>query len=242
MRNGLVLVGLLLPLAGCYPPSEQPAAYAQPGYPQPGYPPQGPSYGYAQPGYPPPGYPPGAYVPDGSVYPGYGYNNGEPSLLVDGGVTPLVVYGGGWGYWDRHHEWHHAPDAVSRHLEEQREAGGFHSGRGEFHQEEQRPVGGFHPGGGGVTQPRPDRPPLPDGGFRPNSAGFGQPRVGGNLPPPGQPNRAVPGFQPNEPPHPAAMPAAAPHPGPTGFGQPVAGGHPPPPAASGRGVPGFQPN
>lgn len=219
MRHSLVLVGLLLPLTGCNPPAQEPAGY----YAQPGYPAPGPGYAYGQPEYPPPGYPPGAYYPDANVYPGYGYNNGEPSLLVDGAATPLVVFGGGWGYWDRRHNWHHAPDAVSRHLEEQREAGGFHHG------------------GRGFAEPRPDRGFPPGGDFHPGGAGFGQPRAGDSLPPPGQPNRALPGFQPNEPPRSVAMPAAAPHPG-GGFGQPAVGGHPPAPAAPSRRLPGFTPN
>lgn len=187
MRHSLVLASLLLPLASCYPPPEPPVGYAQPGYPPPS-----PDYGYAQPGYPAAGYSPGPYDPDGNVYPGYGYNGGTPTLLVDGAVTPLVVFGGGWGYWDSHHNWHHAPDAVSHHLQEQ------------------RAVGGFHSGGGNVAQPLPGHGPPPGGGFHSGGPGFGQPRVEGPPPPPGAPNHGPTFFHPNEPPRPAAMPAATP--------------------------------
>ncbi len=77
MRRGFVLAALVLPLSGCYVP---------PGPP-----------GYAQPNYPPPGYPPPGYDPYGAVYPGYSYNDGSPTLLVDGAVMPLIFFGGGWG-------------------------------------------------------------------------------------------------------------------------------------------------
>jgi hypothetical protein len=135
MRRGVVLAALLLPLSGCYEQPPGPSGYAQPGYPpqagygyaQPGYPPPG----YQQPGYPPPGYPPDANDQYGNIYPGYSDSGGDPTLLVDGAVMPLILFGGGWGYWDTHHNWHRAPDAVSHHLEEQRAAGGgFHSGGG----------------------------------------------------------------------------------------------------------------
>jgi len=134
MRHGLVLATMLLPLAGCYVAQPAPNyGYAAPGY--------------AQPGYPPPGYPPASYGPYGNVYPGYSYNDGAPTLFVDGAVVPLILAGGGWGYYDAHRNWHRAPDAVSRHLEQQRAA-----------------VATFHPGGGGYPQPRPGGGAQPDRG------------------------------------------------------------------------------
>jgi hypothetical protein len=106
MRRGLALAALLLPLSGCYVAPPGPGyGYAQPGYPQPGY-------GYAQPGYPQAGYPQPGYPPPtdpyGNVYPGYSYNDGAPTLFVDGAVLPLIFFGGAWGYYDGRHEFHRA--------------------------------------------------------------------------------------------------------------------------------------
>jgi hypothetical protein len=210
MRHGLVLAALLLPLGGCYEQPPGPGSYAQPGSPpggygQPGYPP--PSYGqpgypppgYGQPGYPPPGYNPaeypvaGPYDPNGTIYPGYSDNGGSPTLFVDGAVVPLILFGGGWGYYDTHHDFHRAPDAVSRHLEQQRAAGGFHPGSGGF----------APPGAGG-------RPAPPPGGFHPASGGFAQPRPEGRPPQAAEANRGQFSSHPGEQPHPAATSAASP--------------------------------
>jgi hypothetical protein len=208
MPRGLVLAALLLPLSGCY---DQSAGYPPPGYAQPGYAPPGyapPGYagpGYGQPSYPPPpGYPPGygyaapaGYDPYGNVYPGYSDNGGEPTLLVAGAVTPLILFDGGWGYWDSRHNWHRAPDEISRHLEQQRASGaGFRHGGGDFG----RP--GF---GGGAPPGDPSR---------------------GQFPRPGGPGRPAPGADPAHgqiqrpaglgagPGRPAAIPAAAARPAP----------------------------
>jgi hypothetical protein len=145
MRRGLVLAALLLPLTGCY------VAQPGPGYAQPGYP-AAVGYGYAQ-----PGYPPAAYDPYGNVYPGYSDNDGDPTLFVDGAVMPLVLFGGGWGYYDGRHNWHRAPDAVSHHLEQRGASGAtLHpGGAGGFQQG--RPEGGV----GGYPQGRPEGRPLP---------------------------------------------------------------------------------
>jgi hypothetical protein len=130
MRRALPLAALLLPLCGCYvPPPDAGYGYAQPGYPPPA------GYGYAQPGYPPP------TDPYGNVFPGYSYNDGAPSLFVEGAAMPLIFLGGGWGYYDGRHEWHRAPDAVGRHLEQQRASGAT-----------------FRSGGGGYNQGRPPGP------------------------------------------------------------------------------------
>ena len=156
MRHGFTLAALLLPLSACYvaPPYGQPGyGYAQPGYAQPAY---------AQPGYP--GAPTDAY---GNVYPGYAYNDGSPTLFVEGATEPLISFGGAWGYYDGRHEFHRAPDAVGRHLEQQRASGGFRSGGGGF------PQG--RPGGGepyrGQAQFRGAEP------VRPAAAGFAAPRA-----------------------------------------------------------------
>jgi hypothetical protein len=136
MRRGLALAVLMLPLSGCYvPPSEAPG------------------YGYAQPGYPPAGYPQPGYSGGGYDPYGYSYNDGAPTMLVEGASVPLILYGGGWGYWDSRHSWHRAPDEVGHRLEQQRASGA-----------------GFHPGAGGFGQPRPQgRPP---GGGEPNRGSF----------------------------------------------------------------------
>lgn len=158
MRRDVVLAALLLPLSGCYAP--QPAGYAQPAAYPPGY--QYAQPGYQQPGYPQPGYPQPGYDPSGEAYPGYSENGGDPTLLVEGATVPLILYGGGWGYWDSRHSWHHAPDEVSRHLERER-------------------AGGFHRGGEGFGQQRPEgRPPggAPNGGqnfFMPTTRGVRRP-------------------------------------------------------------------
>jgi hypothetical protein len=206
MRRSLVLAATLLALSACYEPSSGPVDYAQPGYPagagygdgQPGYPPPGypqpdysqpgyppPGYpppGYSQPGYPPPGYPPASYDPYGNVYPGYSYNNGSPTLLVDGAVVPLIAFGGGWGYYDAHRNWHHAPDQVSRHLEQQRAAAGL-------------------PPAGGFVRPRPEGRPPPPG----VPAAASRPA----FPPPGVP-AAVPAAAPHPAPLPTGVPPGVP--------------------------------
>jgi hypothetical protein len=189
MRHNLLLAALLLPLSGCYV-APQPIGYAQP---QPGYPPP--------PGYPPqPGYPPASYDQDDNIYPGYSENDGAPTLAVDGAVVPLVLFGGGWGYYDGRHNFHRAPDAVSHHLEERRSSGAsFHPGGGPgFH-----PDAGPRPGGGPGFHPDAGSGPRPGGGpgFRPASVPGGQPSGGQSsfrpnpaaaarpAPPPARPER-----------------------------------------------------
>jgi hypothetical protein len=203
MRRAFALAALLLPLGGCYQEAPGPAGYAQPGYPPGGY-------GYAQPGYPPPGYPPqgyaapGSYDPSGGIYPGYSDNGGSPTLFVDGAVMPLIFFGGSWGYYDAHREFHRAPDAVGRHLDQQREAGGFHPGGGGFRPPEGRPPEG-RPAAGRPPEGRAPEGRTPEG--RPPEG-----RPSGGRPPQAEPNRAPSSFHPGEPPHQGAMPAAAPHP------------------------------
>lgn len=136
MKRGIVVLALLLPICGCVV-QPAPVGYA----PAP--------YGY--------GGPVSAPV---EVYPGYSYNNGAPTLLVEGAVLPLIYFGGGWGYYDRYHHFFRAPGPVAAHLESHfpRGAGfrggfgvrgggfagrpGGFAGRGGF----ARPVGGFRQG------------------------------------------------------------------------------------------------
>lgn len=87
MRSPLAFAVLLLPLAGCV------VAPAGPYYARPVAP-----------------------APVAVIYPGYSYNDGSPTLIVEGVTFPLIFYGGGWGYWDRFHRWHRAPEAVWNHL------------------------------------------------------------------------------------------------------------------------------
>jgi len=153
MRNRLAFAALLLPLAGCVvapPPGPPP-----PGpYGPPGYPPPGP---YGQPGYPPPD------AMQDPVYPGYAYNNGSPTLVVEGVTWPLIFFGGGWGYWDGYHRWHGAPGPIGHWLSMRHPGGagyrpygggqfgrpvGFHGAYG--------PAGGYH--GGAAPGGRPAAP------------------------------------------------------------------------------------
>lgn len=223
--GGLALGLLLLPLGGCYVPPTQPTDYAQPGYPpgtpygyaQPGYPPDYAQPGYPPPGYPPSGYPPPGYDPYGNVYPGYSDNGGNPTLLVAGAAVPLVLFGGGWGYWDTHHNWHSAPDAVQRHLVQQQAAGGFHAVPG------------------GTPQPRPQGRPPPAAG--------GQTFFHANTPPPAAPGGGQTFFHANTPPPPAAPNGQTffhgteqPHPGPAAASRPAPPA-PPPHEEHGHGCP-----
>jgi hypothetical protein len=157
MRHGLALVALLLPLGGCVVPP-QPVGYGY-GYPQPGYPDQ-----------------------DGGD-PGYAYNDGSPTLAVDGATVPLIFYGGGWGYWDGSHGWHRAPDRIGRQLDMRHPGGvGYRPwGGGQF----ARP-GGFRPGG----EPAGFRP----GGYRPEGYGPRGYGPGGYRPGGYRPDGRVGGF------------------------------------------------
>ena len=56
-------------------------------------------YGYAQPEY---------------GYPGYAYNSGSPTLMVEGASVPLIYFGGSWGYYDGYRRFHRAPEGVYR--------------------------------------------------------------------------------------------------------------------------------
>jgi hypothetical protein len=157
MRHGFMLAALLLPLAGCYVP------------------PDSSGYGYAQPGY--------AVTPTdpyGNVYPGYDYNDGAPTLYVDGAVMPLIFFDGGWGYYDRGRSWHRAPDNVSRNLEQRRAGGGAYRSGGQDYRQP-------HPSFGGQEhqQPRPSfggqdpRPRPPQGGQSNSWERQGHPSFGG---------------------------------------------------------------
>jgi len=148
--TGLVLGGCVaVPCAGdpsatCYAPAPaQPVAVA-PGYPYtPGYP-------YAPP-------------PDGLATEGY------PVETIDGDPVALVFIPalGGWGYYDRSHQWRGAPPGVRERLEH------------------------AHPGGQGLPPPGPPgrggppNRPGPTAGPPPAHPGFAGPPPGRPGPPPG---------------------------------------------------------
>lgn len=174
MRPNLAILALLLPVTGCVV-----APAAGPGYPAP--------YGGVQ---------------AEAYYPGYAYNGGSPTLLVEGVTWPLIYFGGAWGYYDGYHHWHRAPEAVWRHLEARHPGGqglrpygggqyGHPSG-GNFGREHPGggyPVGG-HPGGGypqgGYPQGGHPGGGYPQGGYPQG----GHP--GGGYPGGGHPGGAVP--------------------------------------------------
>jgi len=176
MRHGLALAALLIPLAGCVVAPAPVAPYGGPGYPG----------GY------PGGNPPGGYPGADAVYPGYAYNDGSPTLIVEGVTWPLVFWGGGWGYWDYYHRWHGAPPAVWRHLEGRmpggvglRAYGGGAWGRpaggvgpeGHIY----GPPGGFRPGATPVYPAYGGRPSAPPayGGRAAFAPGAARPAYGG---------------------------------------------------------------
>jgi hypothetical protein len=156
LRHIPPLAVILLPLGGCYLPPATPAyGYAQPGYGQPVYGQEvyeQQAYGqpaYGQPEYAQPGYPPGGYVPYAGD-PGYSYNNGAPVIIESGVPTPLVFFGGQWGFYDHDRHWHHAPDHVSHDLDAHRTGGQFHPNGGpgpSFHD--------GHPGNGAAYHGQP---------------------------------------------------------------------------------------
>jgi|HubBroStandDraft_1064217.scaffolds.fasta_scaffold65304_2 hypothetical protein len=156
MGYRLAVAALLLPLAGCVvAPPPGPGPYPPPGaYP----PPPGP---YGQPGYPPPD------AMQEPVYPGYAYNNGSPTLVVEGVTWPLIFWGGAWGYWDGFHHWHGAPGPIGGWLNRRHPGGvGYHPyGGGQFGRPvgfrgAYGPAGGYHggaPGGGRPAAPQRHR-------------------------------------------------------------------------------------
>ncbi len=109
MHFSRALAVVLLPLAGCVVAPEQVG------------------YGY---GYQTAPEPVAAYVPEPEVYPGYNYNQGTPTIVVEGAAVPLVYYSGSWGYYNQRRQWRRAPEPVWRHLEQRYPAGaGFHHGQ-----------------------------------------------------------------------------------------------------------------
>ncbi len=162
MRHGLALAALLLPLSACVVA-----------------PPPPPAYGY---GYPPPGYP----VPDAG-YSGYAYNDGSPTMIVEGAPMPLIFYGGSWGYWDSGRHWHAAPEGIDRNLRQRYPGGvGYHpaGGPGPYGGPPGGPRVGAYPGGG---NPYAGHQGGPYGGPG------GEPRVGGYPPGGGNPYAGHPG-------------------------------------------------
>src|SRR5258708_878251 len=149
MRSPIALMALLLPLSGCVVPPDQ----------------VGYGYGYAPTGYP------GAYAQPDSGYPGYSYYDGSPTLAVEGATVPLIFYGGNWGYWDRGHNWHHAPDNVAHNMNQRYPGGSGWGGNPAFH-----PQGGPPPGGGFVGH-APGGPP-PGAAFVGHAPGAPPPRPG----------------------------------------------------------------
>ena len=227
MCRGLVLAALLLPLSGCYmPPQNVGYDYAQPGYPA------GAGYGYAQPAYGQPGYGPSG--DDADIYPGYSDNDGAPSYFVDGAAMPLILLGGGWGYYDSQRDFHRAPDAISRHLERQRASGAaFRPRDGGYPQE--RPEGRPSPGAEpyrGQSSFRPAEPARPAPAAEPFRGQSSFQPAHPAPPPAAEPFRGQSSFRPAEPPR--AAPAAEPFRGQSSF-------QPAPPAEPFRGQSSFRP-
>jgi hypothetical protein len=182
MRYRFALMAMVLPVTGCYAPPPPP--YGAYGYPQPAY----PQPGYPQPLYPSPGYPSADFS-----YPGFAYYEGSPTIAVGGAVLPLIFLGGAWGYYDRDHSFHRAPDSVAHHLEGRYPGG---SGYRPWAGPAGRPggfagtgyPGGFHPNGPPAGGPPPAGPPpggQRPGGVPPAAAGFfPRPVQSGGQPPP----------------------------------------------------------
>jgi hypothetical protein len=188
---------LLMTLGGCYlPPGEQPG------------------YGYAQPGYPGVA-PAGVYGESVETDPGYSYNDGSPTMMVEGAPMPLIFFGGSWGYYDGERRFRRAPERVWRHLESRHPQGygirPYAPPEGQRYQGYQRPpenrFGGpapmpqqhyFAPAG----QPRQGFVPgaQPQHGFMP---------VAQPVPQAAPPQR---GFVPAAQPVPRPMPSAQPQP------------------------------
>ena len=138
MRLGFAIVALMLPLAGCVAPPD--GGYG--GYGSYG------SYGSY-----------GGYGSDYS-YPGYSYNSGSPTYVVEGVHQPLIHYGGYWGYYDRYRRFQRAPDGLHRHLESRQPHGG-----------------GYRAYSGGYARPAQTAPYYGgyQGGYRPAAPVYRQP-------------------------------------------------------------------
>ena len=214
MRRGIMLTAMFLPLAGCvapgygygsaqsgygqpeYPlsgygqPEYRQSGYGQPEYPRSGYgQPEYPRSGYGQPEYPQSDYgqpidPGTGYADEAEAYPGYSYNEGSPTLMVEGAALPLIFFGGAWGYHDGYRQFHRAPDRVWRHLETQHPRG-----NGLRPYSDAAPASRF----GGAQQARPEwRDRVQPGGFSPQPrTEFRQPSGGAGFGGPG-PHGAVP--------------------------------------------------
>ncbi len=98
MRYSPVFAVMFLPLAGCVVASDQ--------------------GGY---GYPTARYQTSGYVEEQEIYPGYHYNDGAPTIIVEGAPLPLTTYRGSWGYYDRRQRWQPAPEPVWRHIEQRQQ-------------------------------------------------------------------------------------------------------------------------
>ena len=144
MHHRLAFAALLLPLAGC--------VVAPP-------PPGPPPYGYSQPA--------AIYPPQDFAYPGYAYNDGSPTLVIEGVTWPLIFWGGGWGYWDGYHRWRGAPGPVGGFLSRRFPGGtGYRPYGGGLYG---RPLG-FRGGPGGYYgPPAGGRPVVGGGGMRPGA-------------------------------------------------------------------------
>ena len=122
---------------------------------------------------------------------------------------PLIFFDGGWGYYDHHHEWHRAPDAIGHHLDQQRAAGGFHPGGAPgYAQPGGRPPGAGAPPGGQNYFHTTEPGRTSATGASPGQSYFHTTEPGR---PPGAPTpAAAPGgyFHATEPPRPQATPAA----------------------------------
>ena len=191
MRRGPIIAALLLPLAGCYVQPGSDYGYSYGGYQPPAY--QAAPYGYQEPAYQAAPY--GYQEP---AYPGYDYNGGAPYMIYEGAQTPLIYFGGLWGYHDRYGHFQRAPEAVYRNLESRHPQGaGAHASGGQFvaprvngGQQSPPPAHqGWQGGGGGQPRVEHRQAPIAPAAVAPPTVAPPAPRAAAPGPAPRQEER-----------------------------------------------------